>query len=78
MGLTQKGIADLNWGLRGRASYFPRVNCKTPYRELVGWVGRRLRAKQLGLYVITELEIGLLRECPEITSARNQAPYWGP
>ncbi|MCC9644337.1 group II intron reverse transcriptase/maturase, partial [Rhodopirellula sp. JC740] len=42
-----KVIADLNPVLRGWASYFRMANCKTLYRELAGWIRRRLRAKQL-------------------------------
>lgn len=43
-------IADLNPVLRGWASYFRMANCKTLYRELAGWIRRRLRAKQLALW----------------------------
>lgn len=45
-----KVIADLNPVLRGWASYFRMANCKTLYRELAGWIRRRLRAKQLALW----------------------------
>ena len=45
-----KVIADLNPVLRGWGNYFRMANCKTLYRELAGWIRRRLRAKQLALW----------------------------
>ncbi len=46
----EKVIADLNPVLRGWANYFRMANCKSLYRELAGWIRRRLRAKQLALW----------------------------
>ncbi|MEM8671181.1 MAG: group II intron maturase-specific domain-containing protein [Planctomycetota bacterium] len=46
----EKVIADLNPILRGWANYFRMANCTTLYRELAGWIRRRLRAKQLALW----------------------------
>jgi group II intron reverse transcriptase/maturase len=43
-------IADLNPVLRGWANYFRMANCTTLYRELAGWIRRRLRAKQLAMW----------------------------
>ena len=42
-------IADLNPVLRGFSNYFRMANCKGLFRELAGWIRRRLRAKQLSL-----------------------------
>jgi len=46
----EKIIADLNPLVRGFANYFRIANCKEVFRELSGWVRRRLRAKQLALW----------------------------
>jgi RNA-directed DNA polymerase len=43
-------ISDLNPILRGWANYFRMANCTTLYRELAGWIRRRLRAKQHALW----------------------------
>lgn len=45
-----KVIADLNPLVRGFANYFRIANCKEAFKELSGWVRRRLRAKQLALW----------------------------
>jgi RNA-directed DNA polymerase len=46
----EKIIADLNPLLRGFANYFRMANCKGLFRELMSWIRRRLRAKQLALW----------------------------
>src|SRR6185369_14208224 len=43
-------IADLNPVLRGFANYFRMANCQTVLRNLMSWIRRRLRAKQLALW----------------------------
>ena len=43
-------IADLNPVLRGYANYFRMANCKGLFHELMSWIRRRLRAKQLALW----------------------------
>jgi group II intron reverse transcriptase/maturase len=43
-------IADLNPVLRGFANYFCMANCQTVLRNLMSWIRRRLRAKQLALW----------------------------
>ena len=43
-------IADLNPVLRGYANYFRMANCKGLFHELMAWIRRRLRAKQLALW----------------------------
>ena len=43
-------IADLNPVLRGFSTYFRMANCHGLFRELAGWIRRRLRAKQLSLW----------------------------
>lgn len=43
-------IADLNPVLRGYANYFRMANCKGLFGELMSWMRRRLRAKQLALW----------------------------
>lgn len=43
-------IADLNPVLRGFANYFRMANCQTLLRDLMSWIRRRLRAKQLALW----------------------------
>lgn len=43
-------ISDLNPVLRGWGNYFRMANCLRLYRELAGWIRRRLRAKQLALW----------------------------
>jgi len=45
-----KVITDLNPLLRGWGNYFKMANCKGLFRELAGWIRRRLRAKQLDLW----------------------------
>lgn len=45
-----KVISDLNPLLRGFANYFRVANCKKLLEELMKWVRRRLRAKQLALW----------------------------
>lgn len=57
-----KVIADLNPILRGWANYFRMANCKTLYRELAGWIRRRLRAKQLALWKKPKRLIRRLRQ----------------
>lgn len=46
----EKVIKDLNPVLRGFANYFKAANCKGVFKELAGWIRRRLRAKQLKLW----------------------------
>lgn len=46
----EKVIKDLNPVLRGFANYFKAANCKGVFKELAGWIRRRLRAKQLRLW----------------------------
>lgn len=46
----EKVIQDLNPVLRGFANYFRIANCKGGFQELMGWIRRRLRAKQLALW----------------------------
>lgn len=46
----EKVIADLNPVLRGFANYFRMANCKGLLRDMMAWVRRRLRAKQLALW----------------------------
>ena len=43
-------IRLLNPRLRGFANYFRVANCKSVLRDLMGWVRRRLRSKQLKLW----------------------------
>lgn len=43
-------ITDLNPVLRGFANYFRMANCKTLFRDMMYWIRRRLRAKQLALW----------------------------
>lgn len=43
-------IADLNPVLRGYANYFRMADCKRLFGELMSWIRRRLRAKQLALW----------------------------
>ncbi|MCA9190157.1 MAG: hypothetical protein KDB03_00285 [Planctomycetales bacterium] len=43
-------LADLNPVLRGFANYFKMANCKGLFRDLMTWIRRRLRAKQLALW----------------------------
>lgn len=43
-------IAQLNPVLRGFANYFSIANCKRAFKELMGWIRRRLRAIQLRLW----------------------------
>jgi group II intron reverse transcriptase/maturase len=57
-----KVIADLNPVLRGWANYFRMANCKKLYRELAGWIRRRLRAKQLALWKKPKRLIRRLRQ----------------
>jgi RNA-directed DNA polymerase len=46
----EKVIADLTPMLRGFANYFRMANCKGLFGELMRWIRRRLRAKQLALW----------------------------
>jgi hypothetical protein len=46
----KKVIADLTPILRGYANYFRMANCKGLFAELMSWIRRRLRAKQLALW----------------------------
>ncbi|MEM7784565.1 MAG: group II intron reverse transcriptase/maturase [Planctomycetota bacterium] len=57
-----KVISDLNPILRGWGNYFRMANCKTQFRELAGWIRRRLRAKQLALWKKPERLIRRLRQ----------------
>ena len=43
-------IADLAPVMRGFANYFRMANCKGLFKELMSWIHRRLRAKQLALW----------------------------
>jgi RNA-directed DNA polymerase len=43
-------IDDLNPVLRGYANYFRMANCKGLFGEMMSWIRRRLRAKQLALW----------------------------
>jgi RNA-directed DNA polymerase len=43
-------IADLTPVLRGFANYFRMANCKGLFSELMSWIRRRLRAKQLAMW----------------------------
>jgi group II intron reverse transcriptase/maturase len=45
-----KVIQDLNPVLRGFANYFRIANCKGELKTLMGWIRRRLRAKQMALW----------------------------
>ena len=45
-----KVIRDLNPVLRGFANYFRMANCRGEFDRLMGWIRRRLRAKQLALW----------------------------
>jgi RNA-directed DNA polymerase len=45
-----KIITDLTPVVRGFANYFRMANCKGLFRELMSWIRRRLRAKQLALW----------------------------
>jgi len=46
----EKIITDLTPVMRGYANYFRMANCKGLFRELMSWIRRRLRAKQLALW----------------------------
>jgi group II intron reverse transcriptase/maturase len=46
----EKVITDLTPKLRGFANYFRMANCKGLFKELMSWIRRRLRAKQLALW----------------------------
>ena len=46
----ERVIADLNPVLRGFANYFRMANCQGLLRNLMSWIRRRLRAKQLALW----------------------------
>ncbi len=46
----EKVIKELNPVLRGFANYFRVANCRNQFRDLAGWIRRRLRAKQLALW----------------------------
>ena len=45
-----KIITDLTPVVRGFANYFRMANCKGLFCELMSWIRRRLRAKQLALW----------------------------
>ena len=71
----EKVIADLNPVLRGFANYFRMANCKGLFRELMSWIRRRLRAKQLALWKRASRlhrrlrQLGYQGEFPEDTHA---------
>lgn len=46
----ERVIADLNPILRGFANYFRMANCKGRFADIMAWIRRRLRAKQLALW----------------------------
>jgi len=46
----EKVIKDLNPVIRGFANYFRIANCAGVFKALMGWIRRRLRAKQLSLW----------------------------
>ena len=46
----QRLVWELNPVLRGFANYFRIANCKGRFRELMSWVRRRLRSKQMKLW----------------------------
>lgn len=46
----QKLIEELNPVCRGFANYYRIADCRGEYRALMGWIRRRLRAKQLVLW----------------------------
>lgn len=46
----QKVIDELCPKMRGFANYFRIANCKTLFKELMTWIRRRLRSKQLKLW----------------------------
>ena len=58
----RKVISDLNPVLRGWGHYFRMANCKTLFKELAGWIRRRLRAKQLSLWKKPDRLIRRLRQ----------------
>lgn len=58
----EKVIADLNPVLRGWGSYFRMANCRKLYRQLAGWIRRRLRAKQLALWKTPQRLLRRLRQ----------------
>lgn len=45
-----KVISELNPVVRGFANYYRIANCKTEFGQLMQWLRRRLRAKQLALW----------------------------
>ena len=58
----EKVITDLNPVLRGWGNYFRMANCRKLFRNLAGWIRRRLRAKQLALWKKPERLIRRLRQ----------------
>lgn len=46
----EKVIDDLNPVIRGFANYFRVANCQNEFKELMKWIRRRLRAKQMSLW----------------------------
>lgn len=58
----EKVITDLNPVLRGWGNYFRMANCSKLFRNLAGWIRRRLRAKQLALWKKPERLIRRLRQ----------------
>lgn len=45
-----KIIEDVNPMIRGFSNYFRIANCRKDFRDLAGWIRRRLRAKQMCLW----------------------------
>lgn len=45
-----KVVEDVNPLIRGFANYFRIANCRGDFKDLSGWIRRRLRAKQLSLW----------------------------
>lgn len=46
----QRVIDELRPKMRGFANYFRIANCKTLFKELMAWIRRRLRSKQMKLW----------------------------
>lgn len=47
---VEQVVKELNPILRGFANYFRIANCKREFREIMSWMRRRLRSKQLKLW----------------------------
>lgn len=58
----QKVINELRPKMRGFANYFRIANCKTLFRELMPWIRRRLRSKQLKLWKKASKLLRVLRQ----------------